>query len=825
MKEYLRILYVLTFFCLLAVRASAIEEERSFVVINAANGLADNSAQVVKCTRTGRIVISTNGNVNFYDGKTFSHDDLDASNEYPLSNYQGHYHLYFDKNHHIWLKDKQKVFCMDLITERYIDNVDSVINDLNPPAPIIDLFADHENELWLLMKTGIYSVKYKQTYHVADSLNLQDIDVFDNTIYMFYDNGVVQGVDTLGNIICEVQAYDQSKVSKYSDSVVLEPYGDGFFQIRNGRKCGILLFFNTKTKTYETILEQDYTLNNIYYDEKGKYLYIPSVYGYWVYNPVTKEKEHYEVLTMANGGKLETDCNAMVIDHQGGLWIGTEKRGVLYSPPYSRVFHRYRLDTPEARKYSMMMDTLQQNIEEYRNLRANCQFIDSRGWTWTGTRRGLYVLRPGQAKPELFTKKVGLSNDVVHAIVEDFDHNIWVSTSCGLAFFLIRNDEIIFRNNFGATSGVPNESFENCKAMVLPDSTIIMQGVEHVIAFKPSELLDVNQPHLVDNIKPKLVRILVNGDDVVPNVPMDDNVVVDRAFTRVKHIYLKNDQNTLSLTFSALNYFRPRQTYYRVRVPELSHEWILFSPFGSTFIDNNGLLHFPMTNLKPGDYHIEVQTSMFPDMWEENIPEDRRFIWELHVSQSWWRSKGPYVLMGIILFSMVIANFIIYNKNTRKRVQRNTAEEDIIRKLRYFMNRCKAPTMQTLSLNINDFSTVANRQSNESLSPEFIKTMLKLLPFISAHQNKFVSMRKLSEVAGVDVLKLYDLMSSNLYKNPRELVLKMRLDKSVQLLKTSDMTLEQIATECGFYTPNYFMGNFFHEYKMTPQEYRQKYVS
>jgi len=824
MKEYSRILYLMTFFCLLVLHASAIEE-RSFIVINAASGLADNSAQVVKCTRTGRIVIATNGNVNFYDGKTFSHDDLDANNEYPLPNYNGHYHLYFDKNHHIWLKDKQKVYCMDLITERYIDNVDSVIRQLEPPAPVIDLFADHDNELWLLMETGIYSVKHKQTYHVEDSLNLQDIDVFDNIIYMLYDNGTVLGVDTLGNIVCEVPAYGRDKASKYSDSVVLEPYGDGFFQIRNGRNCGILLFFNTKTWTYETILEQDYTLNNIYYNAKEGYLYIPSVYGYWVYNPITKEKRHYPTLLLSNGGRMETDCNAMVVDQQGGLWIGTEKRGVLYSRPHSSAFHVYGWDKPEAVKYSMMMDSLEQNIDEYNNLRANCQFVDSRGWTWVGTRRGLYVQRPGESKPKLFTKKVGLSNDVVHAVVEDLDHNIWVSTSCGICFFLIRNNEIVFRNNFVSNAGVPNESFENCKAMVLPDSTIIMQGIEHVVAFNPNELRDVNEPHLVTSIKPKLVRILVNGNDVVPNVPMDDNVVVDRAFTRTKHIYLKNDQNTLSLTFSALNYFRPGQTYYRVRVSELGNEWILFSPFGSTFVDNSGLLHFPMTNLKPGDYHIEVQTSLFPDMWEEDIPDDRRFIWEVHVSQSWWRSTGPYVLAGLILFALVIANFILYNKNTRKRVKRNTAEEDIIRKLRYFVNRCNAPSMQTLSLNIGDFMTSADRSDSQVLSPEFINIMMKLLPYISTQQQKLISMRKLSEVAGVNVVDLYDVMSTNLYKNPRGLILKLRLDKSIQQLKTTDKSVEQIAVDCGFYTPNYFIGSFFHEYKMTPMDYRQQLSS
>ena len=50
-----------------SVNASANEESREFSIINAADGLADNSAQYIVCTKTGRMIISTIGNVNFYD--------------------------------------------------------------------------------------------------------------------------------------------------------------------------------------------------------------------------------------------------------------------------------------------------------------------------------------------------------------------------------------------------------------------------------------------------------------------------------------------------------------------------------------------------------------------------------------------------------------------------------------------------------------------------------------------------------------------------------------------------------------------------------------
>ena len=52
--------------CLIG-KAEDSARERRFRVINAADGLADNSAQTIKGTFSGRMVISTIGHINFYD--------------------------------------------------------------------------------------------------------------------------------------------------------------------------------------------------------------------------------------------------------------------------------------------------------------------------------------------------------------------------------------------------------------------------------------------------------------------------------------------------------------------------------------------------------------------------------------------------------------------------------------------------------------------------------------------------------------------------------------------------------------------------------------
>ena len=113
-----RLLYLISLFfvgCLTTMANSG----RTFQEIKASDGLADNSAQTIKCTRTGRIVVTTLGNINFYDGVQFSHISTRREKIFPLPNYQGHYHLYFDKMHHLWLKRKYTLTCVDLLQEKF----------------------------------------------------------------------------------------------------------------------------------------------------------------------------------------------------------------------------------------------------------------------------------------------------------------------------------------------------------------------------------------------------------------------------------------------------------------------------------------------------------------------------------------------------------------------------------------------------------------------------------------------------------------------------------------------------------------------------------
>lgn len=82
-------------------------------------------------------------------------------------------------------------------------------------------------------------------------------------------------------------------------------------------------------------------------------------------------------------------------------------------------------------------------------------------------------------------------------------------------------------------------------------------------------------------------------------------------------------------------------------------------------------------------------------------------------------------------------------------------------------------------------------------------------------------MRVLSEVSQKDIQHLYKLINENIYKSPRLLAISLRLQRAKKLLKNVELSVEEVAMECGFVSPNFFIANFYHTFQMTPQEYRE----
>ena len=143
-----------------------------------------------------------------------------------------------------------------------------------------------------------------------------------------------------------------------------------------------------------------------------------------------------------------------------------------------------------------------------------------------------------------------------------------------------------------------------------------------------------------------------------------------------------------------------------------------------------------------------------------------------------------------------------------------------MRRIHNYVTRCDELRHELLLPNISttEEDNDDDPQQNNKL---FINTMLTIVPFIHSHAKEKVTMTMLSEETGMEVTKLFELLSSNFYLSPRQMVGRLRLQEASELLLTTDKSVEEIANELMFVTPNYFISCFYHHFRQTPKDYRK----
>ena len=801
--------WVLSILLTISVSIHAAESDRLFMIHDASEGLADNGAQVILCTKTGRMVISSIGHINFYNGSSFNHIDAQSEDIYELPKYEGHYHLYFDKAHHLWVKDKYQVTCVNLLTELFISDVPKVLADMGFKGKAEDLFVDEDGCLLLLSDNKLYHCKEKKYFPVRKGKKLQDVGEHDGQlILLFYDDSSIEAFNkSTGRIVYMKTPMDKIQAAKYQKSSVLLYDKGGYYQIRNGEEDGVLMRIDATSGETHILMEMPYYLNNMAIHDG--LLYIASQYGYWTYDITTGEKQHYPKLMSTSFQEINTDINDIAFDLQGGMWVGTQKRGLLYSKPHTSPFKILKWNDVKAKEYAAMLSREYQKNQEPLPRRVNCVYHDSRGWTWYGTYIGLKrYLTEKDNNPLIINNEDGLNNNVIHSMVEDNDHNLWVSTSNGVSCLIIQNDSLVRVVSFNEDDNIPTNSFVNGLAMKLDDGSIIMQALDYIVKFDPTSFHTTKKTDI--KLYPKLINLMVNGQPVQPGMALDGKVILDRAITRAKEINVNYDQNTISLQFSGLNFFRPTQTYYRIRIKGFRDEWEVYSLHdGTGRVNNKGMLNYPIIGIPPGKYEIEVQASMTPDDWSVEP-----YVWKLSVDEPWWRMTIVYVTLGLLLLGMLIANFIFYNRNTRLKMNRNNIEGSVIKRIKSFATMCKNIEDEQLSPSLE-----AEISQEDDTEAAFSDVMMTVVPYVNSHPDA-LSMSQLAKEAKMDIKTFYEVMSSNLYKAPSTVVLKLRLQQVAELLRNSDKSVDEIAEELNFASTDYLIASFYHQYRQTPEDYR-----
>jgi AraC-like DNA-binding protein len=98
------------------------------------------------------------------------------------------------------------------------------------------------------------------------------------------------------------------------------------------------------------------------------------------------------------------------------------------------------------------------------------------------------------------------------------------------------------------------------------------------------------------------------------------------------------------------------------------------------------------------------------------------------------------------------------------------------------------------------------------------------LNFIYRHIGKKVSIADISKHCKVSQPQLFKLFQTHLKSSPHQYILSQQLARARTMLAGSQLTIKEIAGECGFVSLEVFYRRFHRETGMPPGEYRQKYL-
>ena len=329
-----------TLFGLLMFACISIHAQRHFVYtpIDCISGLSENGVRNILQLEDGRMVFTTEGVTNIFDGTTFKHVHLKGSDRMPLSRYTGFHHGYVDKDY-FWMKHLGKLMVMDITLERFVPRPDSVLATMGVREPIADFFVDADKNYWILtsgdqllfrksgeQKNAVFLQNTSSPNGLADEL--YDIAVVQGQVFLCYRSGLMIAYDLDSKReLFQTNPFKEQQ-TQYGRTLMVVASKNVLYQIRNGQG-GIMLAFDLLQKKWNTVLQTDYWLNTLTIDKEGN-LWVSCQKGLWFMDKDLKQKQFISSFKVLDGTEITTEISSQYHDSQGGLWIGTINRGLLY---------------------------------------------------------------------------------------------------------------------------------------------------------------------------------------------------------------------------------------------------------------------------------------------------------------------------------------------------------------------------------------------------------------------------------------------------------------------------------------------------------------
>lgn len=371
--------------------------------------------------------------------------------------------------------------------------------------------------------------------------------------------------------------------------------------------------------------------------------------------------------------------------------------------------------------------------QSFTNLNVNQVYEDSRGFIWVGTREGLNIWNPIDDTITQLYKSDGLTDNVISGIIEDNQHNMWITTVNGVSKITVNRDPItsdlnLSFVNYNEVDGLQGHEFNLRSIHKSPDGEILMGGTNGINMFNPINIR-------YNDAQPKVLftGLKLFNEDVLVGEEYDGNKILTSELSQVKEVTLKYRQNVFSVDFSAMNYILPEKTTFAYMLEGFNTDWLT---------TEKGTHSVTYTSLAPGKYTLRVKAANSDGYWGEEST-----ALQIRIKPPFWLSVGAYMFYMFLLVSILImARWRIIRNEQQKfkmkqielEAQRKHEVDDL--KLRFFTNvshELRTPLTLIISPLENVMKSVEDKQQKERLTL-IHKNAIRLLDMV----NQLLDFRK-----------------------------------------------------------------------------------
>ncbi len=252
---------------------------------------------------------------------------------------------------------------------------------------------------------------------------------------------------------------------------------------------------------------------------------------------------------------------------------------------------------------------------------------------WLCSGAGLIRFDTHSTAYKLYKEEDGIPGGFVYGLIEDDNHNFWLSTNSGLCFFN-RKDETF--QTFTVKDGLQSNEFNRGAFYKGPSGTIYFGGIKGFNWFRSGAERATSKPP-----KSAIISTLVN----------DVAITNDSSFYLTRSLSLPHDKNDLLFEFAVFDYTRPEANKIQYMLEGWDKQWITTHQKSTRY-----------SNLPHGNYIFRVRASSSTSDWGE---EDYVSI---SIQAPFWKTNWFYATISLILIGVIagITRMIAHGKFEKK---------------------------------------------------------------------------------------------------------------------------------------------------------------